>query len=215
MSIAARPEFDKFYLVSGAHAPDALHVSPCWSDPWQPFRGSWQKLAQLTTGALAPSEPLKFSHLSGSAPMDQITTSLVWVHLLSQRVIECLGDHGFSGWGTFPVTIQGSGGTSVENYSGLTISGCCAAIDNSLSIPASPVEGASGAGRAMMGLYFDLKTWDGSHIFTPNGGIVIVCAEVKRHWKELERLTFCSSGWRMWRIIAHPSRFNMSPKRAT
>jgi len=179
--------YDSLFRMYAAHAPNALHVRPVADETWKPFEGSRDQLSRLAKGETSPAGPLKFSRFSGDVPMDLITTTSVRMLLASNRVFDCFRRNNFSGWSTYPVTIAGKEDMEVPDYQGLAVRGRCGAIDPSLSIrtlrPGSIFKDAKD--DVMMGVFFDLNTWDGSHIFTPNGGYFVVMEEVKTAMEDI------------------------------
>ena len=178
-----RPDFSRFYKISGLGLPDALHVRLAPSNAWKEFLGNPKRLSLLTKGISAPTNALEFFRQDGNVPYDYISTSLVNVHLFSDRVFGCFRQHGFEGWKTFPAIVRGGDGFIMPAYQGLAVTGRCGPIDSSMShqLPPQDVESADAdASPVLIGLYFQLETWDGSHIFSPDGAShVFVVEEVK------------------------------------
>jgi hypothetical protein len=177
------PEFNfsKIYQLAGIGDPSALHVRATKDESWQPFLNDFASLSLLVQGKATIPSPLQFMWSRGEIPLDHITTELGRVHLISDRIIDCFTQNGFRGWSTFPVIIRGKDGGDVSGYRGLIVTGRCGPIDNSMSIHTAMPPRVPGRPerQAFVGLYFDPATWDGSQIFTPNGGHHFVTEEVK------------------------------------
>ena len=174
-------DFSSFYRISGAGERNALHVRTTKDDNWKPLLPSLDSLSALVQGNVRVSSPLRFQWSAGESAYDQVTTELGRVHLLSDRIFECFAHHGFRGWSSFPILITGKDGLEISGYRGLVITGRCGPIDSSRSVHVTQPPGVPG-GRdreVAMGLFFDPATWDGSQIFTPNGGYLFVTKEVK------------------------------------
>jgi hypothetical protein len=163
------------------YPPQALHVTIVRDTASKPLiKQLIQRLESIVKGEISSDEPIRFEPSSGSTgsmPMDQITTELVKPRLFSNRVFDCLRSNGFTGWSTFPVSVTNRDGLEVLGYAGLVVTGRCGPIDHSKSIRGFRPERPDWA--CMMGMYFDPKSWDGTSIFTPNGGHVFVVNEVK------------------------------------
>lgn len=117
----------------------------------------------------------------GTVANDYLGTSFPLIALLSDRFVEVLRAGGFTGWGTFPVTLTTQGGKAIDGYHGLAVRGRSGPIDGALSesivLPPPVPGGAAEDGRR--GLYFHPETWDGSDVFVPEGsGYVIVTEAV-------------------------------------
>lgn len=119
-----------------------------------------------------PPEPIEFVRDEGRKPHDLIGTTYGRPLLVSERFLEVLRGHGFSGWTTFPVRVFLDDGSELEGYEGLAVTGRCGAIDDSLSeemILPAPVPGGR-ARPGLRGLCFPPESWDGSDIFTSEAG---------------------------------------------
>jgi hypothetical protein len=170
-------DFSNFFSFTGAHDPSFLHVKPIRDDAWGPFLGR-DNLSKLTRGESLPTSPLRFAWSSGETPQDMISTEYSRIRLFSDRIFQCFTEKEFTGWATFPVGVAGKDGANVLGYKGLAVTGRCGPIDPSLSIRMPRPNGPPDK-EVMMGLYFDIGSWDGSHIFTPNGGLFFIVEEVK------------------------------------
>jgi hypothetical protein len=124
----------------------------------------------LMTGEVVPAEPIVFRHyMGGAAPKDLIATGYPGLVLLSDRVLSCLREHGFTGWSTFPVRVEGKKRVMVEGYHGFVVTGRCGPFDTSRSqlVTKDPLVPGGRSYQMKRGLYFDPATWDGSDIFSP------------------------------------------------
>jgi len=134
----------------------------------------------LTRGEIEPQEPVRFHRDEGSRIKDYIGTTWALLALISDRFVGVL--EGFSGWQMYPVEIYAEDGKLVPGYQGLAVTGRCGPIDDDLSpvmvLPPPVPEGEAMPHR--IGIRFWPETWDGSHVFMPEGtGWVLVTQEVR------------------------------------
>jgi len=177
--------FDSFYSFSSAQHPSALHVDSSdktderMKDPYA-----------ITLGLEHHIEPLEFNVMIGRKPMDLVTTSLVVLYLVSDRIIQAFTDVGITGWSTYPVMLWDKRGNEIPGYHGLTVTGRSGPIDDSRSVrmlrdPATdPTVDAGAPYWAWVGLFFKEESWDGSDIFiaknpTEISGYMIVNTRVR------------------------------------
>jgi hypothetical protein len=165
--------FEQLYYMGDAQLRGALHVRPRTpiTDEFALFRRED-----------IPSEPIVYEYFMGGAPKDLIGTTLVPLKLLSDRVIDLFQENQFTGWSTYPIELYGKKKEKITGYQGFSVSGKCGPIDNSRSKREwrEPPVPHGKRYRTWVGLYFDLKTWDGSDIFVPEStGYTIVTEQVK------------------------------------
>lgn len=184
-------DFERIFYLSPSGIPGALEVASASDETSTGFKSNQKMKSALIRGEVIPPLPLNFVWSSGETAMDHITTTLVTIHLFSQRVFECFRRHRFTGWSSFPIRLAGRDGKDLRDYGGLAVTGRCGRIDNARSVrtvrPARKIEGDA---DVMMGLYFDPGSWDGTHIFTP-GGKVFVLQDVKSALEEIGATNFC------------------------
>lgn len=65
-------------------------------------------------------------------PKDVIHSGVA-ITLISDRVVDILTSHGFTGWTTYPVDLRGKHGESIPGCQGLAVRGRCGALDDSRS----------------------------------------------------------------------------------
>ena len=167
---------------------DFRHVYELASASWSAFRvepvGKTDMDERgLFQGAWAPAEPIVWRHyMGGAAPKDLVPTGYVGPILVSDRVVNVLREHQFTGWNTYPVTLLGKKKEVIPRYHGLTVTGRCGQPDDRLSpvewreplVPNGPRI------QVRVGLYFDPATWTGEDIFSPPGsGWCFVTERVK------------------------------------
>lgn len=170
-------DFDKIYSVNNAFKRGALHVQPV-----QEFN-----LNKVFKSLSSVNDPLEFKYHSGSKPMDLVGTTHAWIKLFSEKVINILEKEGFKGWSTIPAKIFGKEGKDVDGYHVIQVRGHCGRIDDSKSREETiPPKSSKGKPRtALMGLYFDPESWDGSDIFSPEEtGFIFVTKKVKQALEE-------------------------------
>jgi hypothetical protein len=194
-----RAEFEYFFLISSGHSPNALHVKADKSAPWDKLGSEPAAINRLVLGEFKPGQVLGFTQFSGDLLTDLVTTGYSRLRLISDRLVQVLRNENISGWSSFPVIIRKKDGALVDGYQGLSISGRCGPIDNSLSIVQdAPVESPWRGKKVAMGYYFDKTRWDGSELFTPNGGLLMATERVKQILEKdgatnirFDRLTEC------------------------
>lgn len=167
------PGFDKvFYLGSTGSS--------------RPFRGSINLTSEetfsLTRAEMQPSHPITVEWAMGSAkPGDVIWTTMAVVVIISDKVVQLLRSHGFTGWSLYDVSVQDKQGHLIPGYSGLAITGRCGKIDYTRTVVVPRVYPA-GIFPIGKGLLFDPESWDGSDLFMPadNVGYKFMVDRVKK-----------------------------------
>ena len=86
--------------------------------------------------------------------------------LISERVVQILRDHEFTGWDVCPVALWDKAGAPLPTYYYLQVLGRCGPRDPSKSEPFEEEMPGAWFPR-LRGLYFDPETWDGSDFFLP------------------------------------------------
>lgn len=166
-------DFSNFYLLSEGFTKGALRLKPR-DDIDDPFA--------LIKGELIPEKPIIFEHSEGGEPKDLIGTEFAMVDILSDRVFKLFRENQFTGWATYPVEIYGKNSELIKGFSGLIVLGRCGKLDNSLCKQEwrNPPVPTGKPYQTWVGMYFDLKKWDGSDIFIPEStGYKIVTERVK------------------------------------
>jgi hypothetical protein len=123
----------------------------------------------LTRGELTPKRPVNIRHYMGSEPKDVVWTTFISPIIFHNRIIELLIAKRFSGWSTYPVIVYGKKGEVFEGYSGMAIKGRCGPIDKSKSEVVQR-DYPGGKFPVLKGIFFDLKSWDGSDFFMSSDG---------------------------------------------
>ena len=166
-------DFEHLYSLGDASIRGALHVNP---------RDNINDPYALLRREVIPTEPIVFKYSMGGEPKDLISTGHAVLYLLADRVFEIFRENHFTGWASYPVVIYGKKGELITGYQGLAISGKCDPLDNSRSqrILKDPLTPKGKPYYALLGLYFDLNTWDGSDFFVPRStGYIFVTERVK------------------------------------
>ena len=102
--------------------------------------------------------------------------------LLSKRVVEALHVHSITGFYAIPVKLVDIKKNESTDYSYIAVTGTCGKIDSTRS-RAVIKKGY----RALMGLYFDESTWDGTDMFiAQNTRQVFVTRKVKEVFDQLK-----------------------------
>jgi hypothetical protein len=124
---------------------------------------------ELAVGEIMPAQPVRFAIRGRQKVGDVVGTGFAGLDLVSPRMVRCLTEHGFTGWRTFPVRIEGQRAPELAGFAALSVTGRCGPIDYSMSetvVLPPPVP----EGRAMphrRGLFPLPGSWDGSDLFTP------------------------------------------------
>lgn len=156
--------FEQLFSMGGSLNRGALHLKPIDSIT---SKEAWD----LAGGRISPQSPVRLTWHSGSRLVDWVDTSMVPVAVVSDKMIELFEENGFIGWSTYPVEIEGRGGQPIEGYRGIAITGRSGPIDYSRSteVTKMPISAQGNPYQALIGLYFDASTWDGSDLFMPDG----------------------------------------------
>jgi hypothetical protein len=181
MSILESFNYNDFYKMSDplATKPFILHIKQNWVDipkANQLFYGTWQ-----------PPEPIILQAISGGQVADVLWTSLPPLLCISQRLVDILFEHKFTGWGTFPVEVYDRKGVSLAGYSGFSIKSYAGKQDFSRCtiIMKPPVPGFSlPPVRFYIGTFFNETKWDGSDIFRIQHAVMIVRKRVMQEFKK-------------------------------
>lgn len=123
--------------------------------------------------------------MGARSPRDVIWTGFAAPLLISDRIVDLLGKLGAQGWSTYKVQLSGKRGERITGYSGLSAPGRCGPIDNSRSVEIGR-RFPAGIFPVWRGLYFEPQTWDGSHVFMPEGraGWIFVVEAVKQAFEK-------------------------------
>jgi len=155
-------------------------------DPFDPraFRANFGLSSEMAIALTRAEQKFKVEvrWAAGAAkPGDIVWTRMGTPMLMRDRVVELLEREGFTGWGSYPVSIAGKQGNAISEYHGLAVSGRCGAIDDSRSVKLDRIF-PGGVFPVLAGLYFDPGTWDGSDLFATQGGSnhIFVVEAVKR-----------------------------------
>ena len=135
----------------------------------------------LLCGEIKPEAPIVGQWAMGRAkPVDVVWTTWATPMLISERVVQILRDHEFTGWDVFPMPLRDKAGELHPGFYFLQVHGRCGPRDPSKGEPFQEKYPA-GWFPALRGLYFDPDTWDGSDIFLPERTAFKVITEpVKR-----------------------------------
>lgn len=138
---------------------------------------------KLFKNILLPENELIFSPGIGSNLYDVLNSGYAGLNLVSVKVIELLKSNNISGWNAIPAIIRRF---EQEKYYVLSVSGKCKHIDYSKSelFFKKPYTSTGRAIKAKRGLFFDLESWDGSEIFSPEESMfTFVTKEVMQLFK--------------------------------
>ncbi|MDH8701623.1 hypothetical protein M2138_000970 [Dysgonomonadaceae bacterium PH5-43] len=116
--------------------------------------------------------PVNFFHVAGKKIYDLINIGSAIVVLLSERVINILKENQITGWKSYPAIIYDKQGNIIDNYSVFAVTGRCGPIDHykSEEFIKDPYFEGGPYNEMLRGIYPDMEQWDGSDIFTAEGG---------------------------------------------
>lgn len=106
---------------------------------------------KIKIGKYRPSQSFPVKIAKGNKFYDVCYFADPFNFSISERLKNIFLENGFTGWGYYPLAIEGS----AEQYYGFTVLGTCGPIKK----PSTP--------GWVIGYEFDLKTWDGSDFFCP------------------------------------------------
>jgi hypothetical protein len=111
--------------------------------------------------------------------------------LVSERFLDVLREHGFTGWTTFPVRVFLHDGSELKGYSGFAVTGRAGPIDDSLSeeVILPPLVPSGRARPGLRGACFAPESWDGSDFFACGDSSAITVTETVRQALEAARLS--------------------------
>lgn len=133
-------------------------------------------------GESSPQETMAFKWVMGRKPKDVIETTCAYPFIVSHKVIDVLTINSITGWKTFPVAVFNKTDELLPGYEGISVVGRCGQIDDSkrrFEWRLSPYN-PDYKYKVGIGLHFDVASWDGSDIFTPQSGLTIVTETVKK-----------------------------------
>jgi len=133
-------------------------------------------------GECVPTAPVSGRWVMGrTAAKEFVWTTLGIPFIISARAISILSEHGFVGWGTYPVNLFGPGGEPIADYHGLVVSGRCGPRQPDRSIAIQRPGPIGKPTLVYKGLFFDEGEWDGSDLFMPRDttGFVFVVEQVR------------------------------------
>jgi hypothetical protein len=132
----------------------------------------------LLRGDVIPSSPVELRWESGRRLCDLVETSLFFVVLVSERLVDCLTDAGATGWRLYDVAPSDRAGRAIRGYRGLSVVGRTGPVDWQRTRPVD--KGSFVLEDARVGLFIDEATWDGSDVFMPiDSGHIVVTEKVR------------------------------------
>jgi hypothetical protein len=155
-------DFNQFYQLSNKDTKGMLYASSGKDiDSYKLFRGE-----------LELDAPVKFFPNIGKKVYDVVGSGYALFDLFSSKITNTLAECKITGWKTYPCELYGWDGKKIEGYSIFSVTGRCGPIDWSKSekFVKDPYVPGGRAAPMQKGVYFGLDTWDGSDIFTAEGG---------------------------------------------
>jgi hypothetical protein len=125
---------------------------------------------------LIPGDVIDFFPNYGKKTYDLLFSGYTGLFLVSRFIYDLFTSNNISGWNSIPARIRGY---ETHEYFLLTVKGRCSAIDyeKSETFIKAPFTPAGKPFEAKRGLFFDLNSWDGSDIFTPEKTTYIFVTE--------------------------------------
>lgn len=162
-------EYKDFFVISDKFTRGALTLVPkINADFYMVFRSEF-----------IPEGIVECTPSLGSKHFDFLNSGYAGLYLVSNNIIELFESNAVTGWSSIPVRIKGY---DEYDYFILTITGRCSALDltKSKTYIKAPLTPNGKPIEAKRGLYFDLNSWDGSDVFTPEKTTFIFITEKVR-----------------------------------
>lgn len=156
-------DHDGFYIFRSSYKRNALRVSTMGNEVDDDF------LRQAFWGGEL-EKVVDFERHIGSVPYDFVFGGYVQINLISERVLDILEKYNITGWSTYDVRIAAHPAIKKElpRYYGLQILGRC-----------NKIEYRYGPGYEPSHCFdpFDISSWDGSDLFSPEGSTWIFATQ--------------------------------------
>ena len=155
-----------FYAISEKHTRGAMTLLPQMNaDFYKVFRSEF-----------IPEYVVDCMPCLGSKIFDFLNSGYAGLFLVSKRIIQLLETNSITGWSSIPVKIKGY---ESYDYYLFMVTGRCSSINYEDSEPfmKQPFTPTGKPIDAKRGLYFDLGSWDGSDIFTPEDSMFTFVTE--------------------------------------
>ncbi len=142
---------------------------PRWG---KPDFGRWAR--QLLRGEAEADPPLRLVYATGGKPGNVMWDTFVVLVVVSERVVELLQAHGFTGWKTYAVEIHNRRkGKPLTGYYGLAVTGRVGRRDATRSQQVERSGYSVGFG-VVKAFFFEGDYWDGSDFCCPEVGTEII-----------------------------------------
>jgi hypothetical protein len=155
-----------FYVISDKFTRGALNLIPILNaDFYKVFRGEFM-----------PEKVVEFIPNCGSRTYDFLNAGYAGLHLVSKKIIQLFRTNDLNGWLEKPVRIKGY--EDFEYYL-FMVTGRCSAInfEKSQTFIKAPFAPTGKPVEVKRGLYFDIRSWDGSDVFTPENSMFTFVTE--------------------------------------
>ncbi len=152
-----------------------MRLSPAEDPRWgRPDFDQWAD--QLLRGEAEADPPLRLVHKMGGKPADVMWSTFISFVVISERVVELLRAHGFTGWKTYAVEIYDRKGQHLPGYFGLGVTGRVGRRDpwRSPVVDKPPIVPGGKPYQVRKGLFFQDDFWDGSDFCCLEVGIEII-----------------------------------------
>jgi len=173
--------FPAFYRLQDPMSNRYLRLTTC--EPEDQKTVSF--LIMLFRGMETPNNPILLEGYMGSKISDFMHSGLLFIRVISNRVLFILKDNYVTGWKTYPVEVHDRGGNLLPGYHGFSVIGKECRRDRSRSqiITKQAVPGGEPF-EVYKGLYFFEEDWDGSDIFLVQNNMIVVTEKVRNLFKK-------------------------------
>jgi hypothetical protein len=118
----------------------------------------------LLRGNIIPQPPLRLQRAAGGRFTDFMWCTFTPILVISQRLVELLAAHGFSGWRIYDVEASDKSDQIKHSYHGFAITGRAGGHDlrRVELVEKPPITPKGIPYRVLKGIYFEEDAWDGS-----------------------------------------------------
>lgn len=131
----------------------------------------------ILTGEAEVPEVVTGHHAMGRRIPGDVIGSTHGLSLLSDRVLQLMSSAGFTGWRSNPCRLTTKRGGNIDGYNLLLVDGRCGAFDWSLGEKVEYITPTGTTTEFIIGVTFELGTWDRSDFFVPTKTSHVVVTE--------------------------------------
>ena len=131
----------------------------------------WGLAFDILRGVRRPPIKLTFQQVRKSKMYDLLWAGIPHVIPVSSLLVDILKAEGATGWSTYPIALVDRDGAVIHGYHGLSVHGTAGRPQwqRSRKFLEEPILPGGRRSRMLKGIWFDLKTWDGSDLFLLKG----------------------------------------------